>query len=172
MDRQVVALLRGPHLDTAVVGGDQHRILRYQPLAGRDADAGVGGAVALVLLADEFRPAGADDHRVTGLQAKFRLRERLLQVVGRDVVGGRQHVDALQSRDVDQHAAGHEAADVLDAKLAESAACADVGKLVAIVEAVAPHLMREGVELRADLAELGDDQFLLDVTGLGVDGEG
>ena len=42
MDRKVVRRLGRPHLDAAIVGGDQHRVLRDQPLAGRNADAGVG----------------------------------------------------------------------------------------------------------------------------------
>src|ERR1044072_4449168 len=51
-------------------------------------------------------------------------------------------------------------------------------ELEAVVEAVAPHLVREGVELRADLAELGDDELLVHLAGvlerrrgLGVDVE-
>ena len=105
VDRQAVAGLRRPHLDAAIVGRDHQRVLRDQPLAGRDADAGISRAVALVLLAHQLGPAGADDDGVAGLQLLVRLGERLLQVLGRDVVGGRQHVDALEAGDVDQHAA-------------------------------------------------------------------
>ena len=93
----------------------------------------------------------------------FGFGQRLLQIVRRDDVGGRKQVDALEARNIDQHAAGHQAADVLDAELVESAARPDVAELVAIVEAVAPHLVRERVELGADLAELGDDQLFVDL---------
>src|SRR5437879_12024819 len=53
-----------------------------------------------------------------------------------------------------------------DPELLESRARADVAELEAIVEAVAPHLVREGVELRADLAELGDDELLVDLASI------
>src|SRR6185503_4130700 len=64
---------------------------------------------------------------------------------------------------IDQHAAGHEAAHMLNAELGESAARPNVLELVAIVKAVAPHLMRERVELSADLAKLGDDELFVDL---------
>ena len=57
---------------------------------------------------------------------------------------------------------------MLDAELVEAAARADVAELEAIVEAVAPHLMRERVELGADLAELGDDELLVDLAAHSV----
>ena len=65
-----------------------------------------------------------------------------------------------------------QAADMLDAELLEAVARADVAELEAIVEAVAPHLVREGVDLGADLAELGDDELLLDLArALGIGGD-
>src|SRR5262249_53989501 len=61
----------------------------------------------------------------------------------------------------------YQAADILDPELFESRASADVAQLEAIVEAVAPHLMSECVELGADLAKLGDDKLLVDLAGVG-----
>src|SRR5437879_13675610 len=53
-----------------------------------------------------------------------------------------------------------------DPELLELRTRADFAELEAIVEALAPHLVREGVELRADLAELGDDELLVDLAGI------
>src|SRR5262249_57858555 len=84
-----------------------------------------------------------------------------------NAVRGREHVDALEPRHIDQYATGYQAADILDPELFESRASADVAQLEAIVEAVAPHLMSECVELGADLAKLGDDKLLVDLAGVG-----
>ena len=73
----------------------------------------------------------------------------------------RQHRDPLERRDVDQHPARDERADVLDAELGEARARRHVADLDAVVQAVADRLMREPVELRADLADLGEDDLFV-----------
>ena len=166
MNRQVVRRLGRPHLDAAIIRRDHHRSLSYEPLRRRDADAGVDRAITLVLLAHQLGPAGADDDRVARLELLVCFCERLLEIVRRDVIGGRKHIDALQSGNVDQDAAGHQAADVLDSELLESTSRADLAELEAIVKTIAPHLVGEGVELGADLAELGDDQLFIGLTSI------
>ena len=117
--------------------------------------------------APQRAPAGVDEHGVAGLQRQLLALQRLLQILRRDLVGVRQHRHALQRRDVDQHAAGDERADPLDAELGEPAASRVVVDLHAVVEAAADRLVREAVELRADLADLGDDELLVAAAAVG-----
>ena len=78
-----------------------------------------------------------------------------------DLVGVAEHVHALERGHVDQHAAGHQGADLLDAELGEAGPGGDLVGLEAVVVAVLDRLMREAVELGADLPDLADDELLV-----------
>src|SRR5262249_40004585 len=122
---------------------------------------GTGLDVTRVVLAVELAPAGVDDDGIARLDAEVLLLQRALQVVGRDLVAVAEYLDALEARDVDQHAAGDEGRYVLHAEFREPAARGDVLGLEAVVVAVAMALVRKAVELRADLADLGEHHLLV-----------
>ena len=71
--------------------------------------------------------------------------------------------DALQRGDVHEHAPREERADLFDTQLAEAGARGDLGDGHTVVEAAVDALVREHVELRADLSQLGDDKLLVAV---------
>src|SRR5712691_11049435 len=153
--RQAQVLVRvRRHLDRPVVGADQHRILLRQPFRRAHADAGRALHEARVVLAVELAPAGVDDDGVAGLQLQLLALERLLQVGGGDLVAVAEHLYALQAGDVDQHAAREEGRRVLHAELGEARARRYLARLEAVVVRVTVRLVREAVELRADLADL------------------
>ena len=87
--------------------------------------------------------------------------ERALEVRRRDLVARRQLVNALELRDVDQHAARDDGADVLDAELGEPLGLGELGAAIAVVEQVADAEVTEAVELRADLPELAADDLVV-----------
>jgi len=78
-----------------------------------------------------------------------------------DLVGVAEHLDALQAGNVDQHAAREERRRVLHAELGEAGARRRLADLEAVVKRIAVALVREAVELRADLADLGGDDLLV-----------
>ncbi len=78
-----------------------------------------------------------------------------------DLVAVGQHLRALQRRDVDQDATGHQRADVLDAQLAEARARRNLRKAETVVEPIPDRLMAEPVELRPDLPQLGEDDLFV-----------
>ncbi len=106
----------GADLDRPVVGADEQRILPGQPLCRSDADARAGLHVARVVHVPERAPAGVDQDGIARLQRQLLARQRLLQVLRRDLVVVREDRHALQGGDVDQHAAGDERADAVDAQ--------------------------------------------------------
>ena len=61
--------------------------------------------------------AGAHEHRVAGLDVDAGRRRGRVEIVAGDRVVLVEVVDAVQPRDVEQHAAGRDRADVLDAEL-------------------------------------------------------
>ena len=85
----------------------------------------------------------------------------LLQILRGDLVAVGQHLGALQRRDVDQDATGHQRADVLDAQLAEARARRNLRKAETVVEPIPDRLMAEPVELRPDLPQLGEDDLFV-----------
>ena len=155
------------HLDRPVVGAHQHRVLLGQPLRRPDADARAALHVPRVVLGPQLVPARVDEHRVARLQRDPLARQGVLQVLGGDLVGVGEGVHALERRDVDEHAAGHEGAHLLDAELGEAAASRDGAGLEAVVVAVLVRLVREAVELGADLADLRDDELLVATPAVG-----
>ena len=148
-------------LHREIVRADQHRILTHQPLGGGDAEAGTSLHVARVVLGPKLAPPGVDDHRIAWLQREVLSLQRLLQIRYRDLVVVGQHVGAFERGDVDQHAARDERADVLDAQLREARPGRDLVELEAVVEAVLDRLVGEAVELRAHLADLGQDHLFV-----------
>ena len=55
---------------------------------------GPDALIARVVLAPLRAPAGVNEHRVTGLQRQLLLRQRLLKILRRDLVGLGEHRDA------------------------------------------------------------------------------
>src|SRR5262249_47327105 len=153
--------------DAAIVRCDQHWVLRDQPLTGRNADPGISSAIAVVVLAHELGPSGANDDCVARPQRLACHRERPAQIVRRNAVRGREHVDALEPRQIDQYATGYQAADILGPELFETSASADFALPGTIEEGVAQILMGECVELGADLAKLGDYKLRVALAGFG-----
>jgi len=101
------------------------------------------------------------------LEGEVLLLDRAFEVLDGDLVSVAQDGDALVAGNVDQYAAGHQHADLLDAELGEAVARRDVLGLEAIVVHVVVGLVGEAVELRADLSHLGDDQLLVAVALVG-----
>ena len=87
--------------------------------------------------------------------------QRALQIRRRDLVARRQLVDALELRDVDQHAARDDGADVLDSELGQPFGLGELGAAVAVVEQIAHAEVTETVELRPDLPELAADDLVV-----------
>src|SRR5262249_33434952 len=142
----------GADLDRRRIAAEQHGILGDEPLAGFDAYAGAAAAIACVVLAPEFAPACIHDDGIARLQADVLLFERAFKIGHRHLIGIGEHVDTLVARNVDEYATGHQHADILDAELGEAAAGFDIGSLEAVVVDIILALMREAVELGADLA--------------------
>ena len=110
--RQRQLLVRiGRDFHRPVVGAEQHRVLGDEPLRRLHADAGAGLHIARIVLAVELAPAGVDEHRIARLQRQVLLLQRAFEVVDRDLVVVAEHLDALEARDVDQHAAREQRAD-------------------------------------------------------------
>ena len=100
-------------------------------------------------------------HDVAGANLDALALERASQVRERDLVAAVEPRDALERGDVDEHAARHERADVLDAELREPVALRELGAVVAVVEEIADADVAQTVELRADLADLGADDLVV-----------
>ena len=86
-----------------------------------------------------------------------------MQISDRNLVSGLEHLDTLRRGNITQHTARKQCSDLFHAELGESAAGSDVIDLDTVVELPVDALMREHVELRPDLAELGGHQFLVGV---------
>ena len=108
-----------------------------------------------------------DDDSVAGLQRQVLLLQGALEILHRDFVIVAQHLDALEGGDVDQDAAREQRADIVDTELLEAVALGVLVDLLAIVPAVEMGLVRKAVELRADLAELGDDELFVRAAHVG-----
>src|SRR5262249_30259898 len=150
--RQRDQLVRiGVDLDRRVVGAEHHRVLGEKKLRGLDADTGIAAPVAGIVLAPQLAPAGPDENGIARLERDVLFLHRAVDVLRRDLVAVAQYLDALQAGDVEQHAARDQRADVLDAELGEAVAGLDVAGLDAVVVAAVVALVREAVELGADL---------------------
>ncbi len=101
------------------------------------------------------------EHDVAGANFRALPLERAAQIGERDLVAALEPRDAFERRDVDEHAARHERADVLDAELREPVGLRELAPVVAVVEQVADADVAEAVELRADLADLGADDLVV-----------
>src|ERR1051326_157963 len=134
------------HLDRPVVGTDDHRILFRQPLRSGDTNTRVCLYIADVVFPPQLAPARIDDHGIAGLQREILAFESRLQVLNGDFVGIRQHLDALESSHVEQHASSHQRADFFDAELRETGPAGDLVLLEAVVKAVVDPLMAEAVK--------------------------
>src|SRR5213594_3514225 len=102
-----------------------------------------------------------DDDRVARKKLQLLPLERLLQIGYRDLVGVAEHLHAFERRDVEHHAAREERRRVLHPELGEARARCDLTSLEAVVVRIAVGLMREAVELRADLADFTGHDFLV-----------
>jgi len=112
-------------------------------------------------LGPELVPAGVDEDRVAWLERGVLLLQRILEILDGDLVGVRQGLDAFKARYVDQHAPGHDLPPGVDAELGEAAPRRVLVHLEAVVPGVLVRLVREPVELRADLPDLRDDDLLV-----------
>ena len=77
--------------DREIVGAEQDRILRYQPLGGLHTDAGTRFGEARVVLAPQFAPSGVDDDCIARLQEQVLLLQRALAIHDRDLLGVAEH---------------------------------------------------------------------------------
>jgi hypothetical protein len=142
--------LRGPR-----VRADQHDLALDEITPGVEPDAGCAAAEAGVVDEPQRSPARVHEHDVARVNFRALPFECADEIGACDLVATPKHRHTLESRDVDQHAARRQRADVLDAELREPVAAREVGAVVAVVEHVADADVPEPVELRADLAELG-----------------
>src|SRR3546814_7657162 len=143
------------HLDRPVVGAEQHRVLFGEPERRTDPDPGAGFHVARVVLGPELAPARVDDDRVAGLDRGALLLQRGFEILDRDLVIVGQHLDALQAGHVDEHAAPHQHAALVDAELPEARAPRNLISFAAVVLAVDMDLLSYAVTIRYDINELG-----------------
>ena len=109
--------------------------------------------------------AGADQDDVSLTDSGARGLERQLEVSRGDDLAGLHPPDAAGPRDIQQHAAGEEHTDVLDAQLLEAVGRAELRAAEAVVEVIvvadADAHMPEAVELRADLADLAAEEIVV-----------
>src|SRR5690606_9780042 len=164
-------ILAGDRLHREIVRAGQQDSLLREPLDRRDAGAGLACAVRIVVDVPELSPAGMKKDRVAGTDLVDALHlERAFDVLDRDDVRRIETLDAFVARNVEEHAAREQRADVLDAELREAIRRAELRQLEAVVEhIVAVDLgadVAEPVELRADLAELAADELVVEDDGI------
>src|SRR5687768_9914880 len=135
-----------------VVSADQHRILLRQPFRGAGCQAWIGFQITRRGRIPQAPPSGVDDRGIAGLQRQLLPLQRLLKIGGRNGVRIAQHRHTLESGHVDEHASRDERTDMFYAELREAGARRHIANLDAVVQTVVDRLMREAVELRADLA--------------------
>src|SRR2546423_12146324 len=102
-----------------------------------------------------------DEDRIARLKRDVLLLDRAFNVLDRDLVIVAKHRDAFVAGNVDEHAARDQGPDVLDAELVEAGPGHDVTGLEAVVVAAGMALMREAVELGADLSNLRQHHLLV-----------
>src|SRR2546425_959709 len=162
-ERQVGALARH-RLHGPGVAADHADLALDQPAPHRRARPGAALVELRVVLLPELAVAGTEQHGVSLARLPDSLApQRLLHVVHRDHVADGQALAALDGQDVEQDAAREERLQLLDADLFDSVRRADLFLRVAVVVtdlAVTRHHadVTEAVELRADLADLSDEQ--------------
>src|SRR4030095_13891562 len=142
-------------------GPNHHRILLGEPFGRSHTEPRARALIARVVLAPQRAPTGVDQHRVARLQRQLLRGERGLQILRRDLIGIAKHWHAFDRGNVDEHAARDQRTDLLDAQLVESRAARGVLEREAVVHASADHLVAEGIELRANLTHLGDDELFV-----------
>src|SRR6185369_1355257 len=143
------------------VGADHHDLPLDEIAGSFEADARRARAELGVIDHPERAPARVHEHDVARMNLGPLLLQRALQIRERDLVPAVESLDALVARDVHEHAARRDRADVLDAELLESIGLCEIEPVVAVVEEVADADVAEAVELRADLAELAAHELVV-----------
>src|SRR5262249_1257574 len=151
-------LLAGQDFERPGVGADHRYTEGDKVLGAFDAEAGLGGTVPLVVLADELEPASVEQHDVA---LSWRLDPLLLQ---RSIDLGTFDRSALLDRvaaevsgHVENDDAGGDRWHVLDPELGEAIDLGEVGGLVAVVVDVVDPEVAQAVDLRANPDPAGDD---------------
>src|SRR5437899_783537 len=129
----VVELLHVEVLERDRVGGHGGDVVVAEPLGRPERRAGAGVVRLLLAGLQQVHEAGAHEHHVARVHLHALRGARLVEVVGGDGVGDRQHVGALGAGDIEQHASADELAHVADAA-ARRAGVADGRRREAVVD--------------------------------------
>ena len=122
--------------------------VRY--LRAFDAETGLAGRIAFVVLADQAEPAGVEDDDVALADLDVLLLGDFVDLL--DVEGGAflHDVGVEIGGHVEQHAARDDRRHLLDTELLQAVRIGEIGELVAVVIDVLDAEMAEAVDLAAD----------------------
>ena len=126
-----------------------------EPFRGAAVHAGTG-EIAIGVVPDQI-VAGADQHDIAGLDLDALRGRNRLQLLRADHIAGDQRGDAAMPGDIEQDAAGHDRADVLDAVFGIPAELDRLLRRHAAVEREIDRLVAERVDMRAGMLHRHDD---------------
>src|SRR6266849_11039062 len=146
-------VLEGDDLDRAGVAGDRRDLPRMQPLHARDAETGhlPHVALAVAVTGEDGEVPGADEEDVAAPGAHALRALGGLQRVGTDHLAGAEPLHAARARQIEEHAARHDAAPDLVDRVALGPGGAERRRGRSVVEPSVVIDVRQAVPLRRAL---------------------